>query len=170
MHTHLTVILASALVIVGAAADVIRCAIADLVTHSLGKLMDRVVVHLVTLVIDSCCLLMRSNRATLMVIGLIQVLVGDRGVVVLETASKGHYALYPGLLLVQVLPSLLFSFLACCLTRCTCLQLSRHTLQVVRHLRVGLEEEQLQVSGLVLQLHLCTVLQDIRDGSIDPKK
>ncbi|MDU7294743.1 MAG: sugar ABC transporter permease, partial [Klebsiella pneumoniae] len=38
-------------------------------------------------------------------------------------------------------------------------------LQVVWHLRVGLEEEQLEVSRLVLELDLRPLLQDIGDGA-----
>lgn len=68
------------------------------------------------------------------------------------------------------LACLFLCFLSRGLARSSGLQLPRHTLQVVGHLRVGLEEEQLQVASLVLQLHLGPVLEDIGQCPVQPKQ
>ena len=50
------------------------------------------------------------------------------------------------------------------------LQLSRDAVEIVGHLRVRLQEEQFEVSRLVLQLHLRTVRKDVAHGSVRPEE
>lgn len=94
----------------------------------------------------------------------------DRVVVMLKAACKGHYSLESGLLFLRVLPSLLFCLLASCLAWRTCLQLSRDALQVVRHLGVGLQEEQLKIPRLVFELNLCPILQNIGYAAVSTEQ
>lgn len=79
-------------------------------------------------------------------------------------------ALHPTARVYGALAGLFLCFLSRRLAWSSGLQLPGHTLQVVRHLRVGFEKEQLQVASLVLQLHLGPVLQDIGERAVQPKQ
>lgn len=57
-----------------------------------------------------------------------------------------------------------------CLTGRSGLELASNGLQVVWHLRVGLQKEQFQVSSLVFELDLGPILQDILDRPVWTKK
>ncbi len=89
---------------------------------------------------------------------------------VLQPASQRHDPLQLRLVLLRIQPGTLLRLLTCGLGWCSRLELSRHGLQVEGHLRVRLEEEELQVPRLILELHLRPVLEDIRDGSVRPKE
>jgi hypothetical protein len=91
-------------------------------------------------------------------------------VVVLQAACQGHDALNPRLFLFEVHTRLLLGLLAGRLAGSPRLQLPSNALQIVWHLRVCLEEEQFQIPGLVLQLDLCPVLQDVRDCPLLPEE
>jgi hypothetical protein len=80
----------------------------------------------------------------------------------LQSSGQRHDALQFSLLFLRVQSCPLFGLLPGSLGGSPRLELSRHSLQVVGHLRVRLEEEQLQVSCLVFQLHLRAIFQNIR--------
>lgn len=84
---------------------------------------------------------------------------------VLQPSSQRHDALQLSLLFFRVQPCPLFGLLPSSLGGSPRLEFSRHSLQVVRHFRVGLEEEQLQVSCFVFQLHLRSIFQNVRYSS-----
>ena len=60
--------------------------------------------------------------------------------------------------------------LASSLVRRSCLELARNSGQIIRHLRLRLEEEQLEVASLVLQLHLRPIFQHVGDGTTHAKQ
>lgn len=70
--------------------------------------------------------------------------------ILVQAAGRGHGALEPGLLVFRVEPRALLRLLPGGLGRRTRLQLARHQVEVVWHLGVGLEEEELEVARLVL--------------------
>lgn len=80
---------------------------------------------------------------------------------VLQSTSQGHDALQLGLVLFRVQSCPLFCLLPCCLCRGPRLEFPRDSLQVIRHLGIRFEKEQLEVSRLVLQLHLRSVFKYI---------
>lgn len=88
----------------------------------------------------------------------------------LQTASKSHDALELSLVFLRIQTSPLLGLLASGLCRSTGLEFSRNSLKVEGHLRIRLEEEQLQIPCLVLELDLGAVLEDIRDGAINSKQ
>lgn len=66
--------------------------------------------------------------------------------------------------------SLLLGLFLGCLAGRSGLELASDTLQIVWHLRVGLEKEQLEISRLVLELDLGAILQNILYGSVGAKE
>lgn len=88
----------------------------------------------------------------------------------LQPSSQRHNSLQLSLFLLRIQSRPLFSLLSGSLSRSPRLKFSSYGLQVVRHLGVGLEEEQLQVSCLVFQLHLCPIFQNVRNSSTLAKK
>lgn len=68
-------------------------------------------------------------------------------------------------LLLLSLPRLALSGLG----RCPSLELASDKLQVVRNLNSTFEEEELQVAGLVLELHLVAIFQGFTDGASRPE-
>lgn len=118
---------------------------------------------------DTCCRRMRARR------GLIQsgwhscrlaMSCGGGAVRIRRSIT----ALHPTARVYGALACLFLCFLSRRLAWSSSLKLSRHTLQIVRHLGVGLEKEQLQIASLVLQLHLGAVLQDIGQRPVQPKQ
>lgn len=85
---------------------------------------------------------------------------------VLQTARQCHDALKPRLFLFGVQTCFFFCLLSSCLAGRSGFQFSSHALQIIWHLRICLEEEELQVSGLVLQLDLSSILQNIRNRAM----
>lgn len=83
---------------------------------------------------------------------------------------KGHDPLYSGLLLFGILARLLLGFLASRLSRCARLELSCNALQIEWHFRICFEEEELEVSGLVLELDLSAILQYLRYAALGTKQ
>lgn len=84
---------------------------------------------------------------------------------VLQSAGQRQDALQLGLILLRVHACPLLRLLPGSLRRGPRLEFASDGLQVVWHLRVGLKEEQLEVSRLVLELDLRPLLQDIGDGA-----
>lgn len=84
----------------------------------------------------------------------------------LQTAGQCHDALQLRLVLLRVEPGAFLGLLAGGLGRSPGLELAGDGLQVVGHFRVGLEEEELQIAGLVLELHLRPILEDFRHGAV----
>lgn len=84
---------------------------------------------------------------------------------VLQSSGQRHDALQLRLLFLRVESCPLLGLLSGSLGGSTRLEFSSHSLQVVRHFRVCLEEEQLQVSCLVFQLDLRPIFQNIRYSS-----
>lgn len=84
--------------------------------------------------------------------------------------AQSHDAIDVGLLILRTEFGTLLCRLLGELSRCSGFEFSGDALQVIGHLRIRLEEEQLQIACFILELYLRSVGEDIADTPIWSKK
>lgn len=86
--------------------------------------------------------------------------------------SQSHHALdafHVGFILFTLLLLAFTSLTLGSLGGCTSLQFARNKFQIIRHLDPALQEEQLQIAGLVFELNLIAIFEGFTDGTARSK-